>query len=302
MYENQNATVQETTEATQPTDPAGSATTETVAGGNSEPANSEVAQGENNPYLIPDEEEPASGEAAQPGAELKSYLEMSPYVTNAEQLQGAVNDSHLLWDVINGQQPAGNILEGLKTSNNEAWKSVVSGLAQYIAQETGFAFVDPKNLPQPENVDPMQQRISALEEMHRNEQQTREQQVITQRAQQANGTLRSHVESLVKGSFLEGEDLMPLLGAKLGDPLKIIEAVEKGDFSKIDAALKAVKKDEAARYNRYAQRVAAQRKAVANAGPSIDNQGTPAKQRNASKEFDLNTREGRIAYGLSLAQ
>lgn len=258
---------------------------------------------EENPYLLKledDEAKPIEGVEGEvkpeAGEALKPYFEMSPYITNEGQLQGAVQDSHLLWDVINGQVPPGDILKNLESGNPQAWQSIVNGLAQYIQEKTGFQFVDPKNAPQAENADPVQARIDAIEGQFRKQEEAREQQVLTQRAVQSQRALMTHLSGALKGSFLEGEEASVLsqLGAKLGDPVKVIDAIEKGDFKAVEQALKAVKREEAERYNRYAQRVAKQRKAVAGSTPGVDNLGTPAKPRTAPK-FDMTTREGRIA-------
>lgn len=255
---------------------------------------------EPNPYLLElekDENAPVEGEVKPTGEALKPFLEQSPYITNEAQLQGAIADSHLMWDIVNGQVPPGKLLEGLEGSNPQAWQGIVNGLAQYIQEKTGFQFVDPKNAPQSTEVDPVQARIDAIEGQFRKQEEAREQQVLTQRAVQSQGALMKHLESTLKGSFLEGEEASVLsqLGAKLGDPLKVIDAIEKGDFKAVEQALKAVKREEAERYNRYAQRVAKQRKAVASSTPGVDNLGTPAKPR-AQAGYDLSTPEGRIRY------
>jgi len=287
--------VQETTPAatTEPNSGAAATTTTEPAAG---AATTESAG--DNPFLLEIDTDGAqsgdgSTQTAEPGEALKPYLELSPYINSPEALQGAVQDSHLLWDVINGQVPAGKILAGLETSNPQAWQNIVNGLAQYISEKTGFQFVDPKNAPQSQP-DPVQARIDAIEQQFRTQQEERESQLLTQRAVQSQRVLLNHLGEALKGSFLEGEEASVLsqLGQKIGDPIKAIEAIEKGDFKSIESALKAVKKDEAERYNRYAKRIAAQRKGVANALPKVDNPGSVATRKGT---FDLSTREGRIA-------
>lgn len=265
---------------------AGAATTET---------------GEENPYLIQEEEAPAAAEVtteAQPNEALKSYFEISPYITNEAQLQGAVSDSHLLWDVINGQVPAGNILANLEQSNQPAWQNIVNGLAQYIQEKTGYRFVDPQSMPQADGTgtpDPVQQKLTALEQKFKDQETAREQAILTQRIDKARGALVNKITELQKGSFLEGEDLMPFLGAKLGDPQKLAGLIEAGDWKSIEAAYKAVKTDLTALYNRIAKNVAKQRTAVSKSLPGVDNPNGAAKKK-TEQQFDLSTPAGRIAW------
>jgi hypothetical protein len=259
--------------------------------------------GEENQYLLPLDEDENHDPVQQPDSteSLKPYLELSPYINSPESLQGAVADSHLLWDVINGQQPAGNMLEGIKTSNPQAWQNVVNGLAQYIQQQTGYAFVDPNALPQQENIDPVQSRLNAIEQQFRQQEEAREAQLLQYRAQQAQGALLNHLGDALKGTFLEGEEgqVLAALGQKLGgDHTKVIESIEKGDFKSIDSALKAIKREETERYNRYVKRIASQRKAVANSLPKVDNPGSTSVRKD--RQFDTTTKEGRIAYMNSL--
>lgn len=248
---------------------------------------------DDNPYLLPLDEDAASP-ADNTG--LDQYLTVSPYINSPETLQGAIADSHLLHDIINGQQPVGNMLEGLRQNNPQVFQNIVNGLAQYIQQQTGYAFVDPKSMPQPENADPVQQRLQAIEQQFQSQERQRTEQAQQYRASQAQRVLLDHLTTSLKGSFLEGDEAraLSLLGSKLGgNEDKIIAAIEKGDFKSIDAALKQVKRDETDLYNRYAKRIQAQRKATVDSLPKVDNPGTTAAPRKGN--FDLSTRDGRIA-------
>lgn len=288
--------------------PAGTATQGTDPNAAAPQDGTQPVEGQQPEAQIPDEfgdlftgEEPApEADPTAVGADLQQYLSMNPNVNSPELLAGAVADAGLMWDVIKGTQQPSALFETLRANNPQAWQNVMNGVGAYIEQTTGMKLVDPAQLGQgAQQLTPEQQRIQQLEQSMQREQQQREQFALTQRVNAAQRQMVDFTAQALKGSFLEGDEAFTLqmVGQKLaGKEQDVIDALQRGDTSMLDKAIKQVRHEERIRFNRYGKRLVEQRNALKNALPKADGSGAPPDARTGKPDFDLTTREGRLKY------
>lgn len=216
----------------------------------------------------PGEAKPGEGEPAQVPEQFAAALAMSDYVKSPEQLQIAVSAADEVWKVAAGQLPARTLIEGFKSTNPQQYQAIVQDLTSYIEEVTGKKFGDGPALPP----DPNQARLDAIEQRFAQEETIRQQQAWNQQVAVARTKANEFLSSKVKGTFAEGEEgyLLAQIGNKAGIPeQQMVQMLLKGDTAQLEAAYKAVVKDESARLQRYNQNLIKKHRTLSSAVPAV---------------------------------
>lgn len=239
----------------------------------------EVAQGEPQAPITFDETLFDGQEAEVPQEQQPNqYLSLSPYITDEQTLQNAIQRQGQVEAVLQGQQPASSLFEPMRQQNPQQWSSMMNGIADYIQSVTGMKLMDPAAAGG-QQLSPEQQRIQALEQQYeqsqRQQQEQRQQQVVNQ----ANKQLMDRLPELTKGRFIEGENpewIMQRLGQQLaGKENAVIAAIGKGDYTMISKAIAQISHDERIMFNSRGKRIAQQRNALKTSVPKTPGKGAP---------------------------
>jgi hypothetical protein len=237
-----------------------------------------------------------------------NLLTKSEYIKEAAHIEAAITDADVLWQITDGKQDPGVLLEAVKANKPEIYPQVIQQLKTYIERVTGQPIaaaaagqVDPANMT------PEQKRIAAIEK-ELNERKAADAKAEEQanlaafnkRVETARNTVTAKVTELIKDSWLDGEGetpyLMSLLANKLaGKEQQLIDAVEKGDFKLIEAALKQVRSDEAKRFEARSKRIAAMKGKKVATIPVQASGGSPASSGAPAANAPLLTKDQRIA-------
>lgn len=224
---------------------------------------------------LPQDIDPAAELAAQPGqgdpgaaAEaLKPILGLSPFVSKPEMLPQAIKAADEVWRVAAGQLPASQLLEGFRASNPAQFQSIVNNLAGYIEQVTGKKFGGEGSTP----ADPMQQRLSAIEQSVQQEQQQRAQAAYQGQVAQAHTKALELITAKTKGTFAEGSEgyLLAQCGARAGvGEAEMVQMILSGNTQRLEAAYKNVVADEVKRLKAFNANLIKQSRMLKNAVPA----------------------------------
>ena len=261
---------------TAPEAPVETQPTETPAEGTPEP------QEDYSNFLLEEEPEdpaaPATPEAPQaPAPNISSILPKdNAYITSAEQMQGAVADATYLYDVVAGKQNAASLLGFIAQNNPDAARRMANELAPLIEQMTGRKFEGEH--------DPTSLKLQELDQRQRNFNEQQQQEAFQRRAQAIQPAVMKHLATRLKDSVFEGEEqrILEAVSARVGlSPEQRVAAIERGDFSSIDKALKEIRREERENFNARVKRLSEQRKRKAAAlprggsGSAGETKGTP---------------------------
>lgn len=241
----------------------------------------------------------AAGDAAGAVPEaFRAALEISPLVSTPESVQQAVRAADEVWRVAAGEIPARQMLEGFRASNPDGFAAVVDDLAAYIGEITGES---PARSAQPSPLealaashpqifaamqefvkkntgvelggaaDPRDARLSAIEQQIAAEQEARGAAQWNERVNAARGKAIEFLSAKAKGTFAEGQEayMLTLCGAKAGIPeAQMIDMILSGKTERLEAAYKAVVKDETARLKAYNANLIKQHRALKDGIPA----------------------------------
>ena len=139
------------------------------------------------------------------------------------------------------------------------------------------------------------------------------QMIVQQRQEQENAAFSQRVNAVkeraflpaiseaIKGSFLEND--IPFVISELGRrfegrELDLIAALERGDTSSLVREIKGLQKEWRERFNGWGRLIIAERKRMAASVPRTGGEGVSRRgEKTPVGEFDLHTREGRMAFG-----
>lgn len=214
----------------------------------------------------------------------KQALTISEFVKGPEHMEQAVRAADEVWKVATGQIPARTMLEGFKDTNPQQYQAIVQDLTQYIEQVTGKSFGGTPETPP----DPRDARLSAIEQRFQADEQARQTQAFNQQIGKAREAGMNFLTEKAKGTFLEGSEqyVWQQIGAKADvTPQQMTEMLLTGKTQKLEAAFKAVQKDEATRLKAYNANLIKRHRTLANGVPASKG-GAPQGNRNANSEFD----------------
>lgn len=208
-------------------------------------------------FKDPEPEAPATPETpATIPAEFEQALGISEYVKDASQLQGAITLADAVLKVQNGQAPISGLLENFRAQNEATFvKTVQENLIPYLEHITGMKLMDPAAAPQTDKT-PEQQRIDAIEAQFQRQEQERQQAVVQQQVQQAQGVLLQAADNALKGTWLEGKgkDYVAQLAPHMGmSEDQAVKALLAGNTAMVDKAVKAMMAQKEAEGRAYAK-------------------------------------------------
>jgi hypothetical protein len=238
---------------------------------------------------------PAEGEQPPVPEAFAPALEISSFVKSPEQLQTAVRAADEVWQVATGQVPARQLLEGFKTTSPQQYQAIVADLKDYLGV-TGSAAPQPGPLdalkqanpdayaqianfveqvtgkPLEGPADPMQARLSTIEQRFAQEEQARQAANVNQQISKAREVGVNFLTEKLKGTFLEGQTdyVWAQVGAKADvSPQQMTEMLLSGKTDKLERAFRAVQKDEATRLQAYNANLIKKHRTLANAVPAV---------------------------------
>ena len=234
---------------------------------------------------------------------LASLAERLQYIKSEADVERATIAADNIWRTIDGQLSITDLFEALRSENKPAFDRMMQDAVEYVSQVTGRPVA--QNAADAAET-PESKRIAAVEAQLTEQRQAQENAAFMQRV---NGVKEKvflpAVTKALAGTFLEGENthVIDRLGKIFsGKEMELISQLERGDTSKLDKALKAFQSEERSRFNRYAMRLIAQGKALKNSLPKVSGDGrSQPGEKAAPSEFDLKTKEGRMAYAMSMA-
>lgn len=200
-------------------------------------------------------------------------LQISDFVKEPAHIAQAVAAADEVWKVASGQAPASALLEGMRAANPQGFEAVIGNLVPYIEQVTGKKFGDGPATPP----DPNQARLSAIEQKFAEQEQERANAAWNQQVQAAHGKAMEFLTSKAKGTFAEGNEayFLQQIGARAGVPeQEMVQMLLQGKTDKIEAAYKAVVKDETARLKAYNVNLIKQHRTLANGVPAVPGSNT----------------------------
>lgn len=209
--------------------------------------------------------------APQPGSVPQEFLSISPFVTDAQTMQQAVRAADEVWKVATGEANAGSLLEGIRTANPQRFQGVVNELTQYLEQVTGKKFGD--GTP----ADPVAQLRQEIQDRETQREQAAQQAQYQGQVRQAAGVAMNVVKESLKGTFAEGQEqyFLAQCAQKAGIPeQQMVAELLRGNKAPLEAAVKAVRREEVARLKMYNENLVKQRKSLGSSVPATKN--TPA--------------------------
>ena len=210
-------------------------------------------------------------QAAQPvPAEFEAALTISPFVRDAATVQQAVRAADEVWKVATGELPARTLIEGIKDANPAQYRAIIEDLIPYIEGVTGTKFGGKAGDP----VDPVAQLRAEIEQGKQQEQQQREQAVYQQQVGQASKVALGKVSEMLKGTFAEGNEayFLAQCASRVNMPeQQMVRELLAGNTKPLEAALKAVRRDEVTRLKAYNENLIKSRRALAGSVPGTKN-------------------------------
>lgn len=228
--------------------------------------------------------DPAAPVAEQPQVPdaFQQALTISEFVKSPENVAQAVRAADEVWKVASGQLPVSGLLESMRGANPQGFETVMAGLIPYIEQITGKTLGGTPETP----VDPRDARLQAIEQRFQQEEQTRQNAAFNQQITKAREVGMNFLTEKAKGTFVEGQEqyIWNQIGAKAGvTPEQMTQMLLTGKTEKLDAAFKAVQKDEATRLKAYNANLIKKHRTLGGAVPAV--KGAPQGNRNANSEF-----------------
>ena len=283
------------TPASTPADPAVS--TEPVA---SDPNDPMAALEDAMKGAFPDE---PTADPTQPAIpeQFQQALSVSEFVKDAETLPRAVAAADEVWKVATGQLPARVILEGFKTANPAQFQAIVNDLTDYLGisgapQASPLAELQQANPEAYQKIaqfyqattgkaldgsaDPREARLSALEQQIAAENDRRSTEQWNQQVTSARSKATEFIASKTKGTFAEGHDayLLAQCAQKVNIPeQEMVNLLLSGRTEKLEAAYKAVVKEEIDRLKAYNKNLVASYRKQRNSVPAPGTGGKPVK-------------------------
>jgi hypothetical protein len=234
---------------------------------------------------------------------LASLQERSQYIQSEADVERAAIAADNVWRTIDGQLSITDLFEALRSENKLAFDRMMADAIEYVSQVTGK--------PVAQNAagaaeTPEMQRIARLESALTEQRQAQENAAFAQRVQTVKEqAFMPAVKKALEGTFLVNDQpfVVQQLGQKFaGKEMELIAQLERGDTSKLDAAVKSLQKEWRDRFNGWAKQIMAQRKSLAGALPKVNGDGQSQRGESAAKpEFDLETKEGRLKYMAAMA-
>lgn len=213
----------------------------------------------------------------------RQALSISEFVKGPEHVEQAVRAADEVWRVATGQIPARTMLEGFKETNPQQYQAILQDLTGYIEQVTGKSFGAAPETPP----DPRDARLSAIEQRFQQEEQQRQTAQFNQQITRAREVGMNFLTEKAKGTFVEGQEqyIWNQIGAKADvTPEQMTQMLLTGKTEKLEAAFKAVQKDEATRLKAYNANLIKKHRTLGGAVPAV--KGAPQGNRNASSEYD----------------
>lgn len=211
----------------------------------------------------------------------ENALSISEFVREPQHVEQAIRAADEVWRVAAGQQPVTSLLEGMRSANPTGYEKIVRDLIPYIEQITGKKFgADPAAPP-----DPRDQRLSALEQQYRAEQQQRQQQAYQEQVNVARSIANDFLAQTLKGTFAEGNEAFVLAqcAGKAGIPeQQMVQQLLAGNTKPLETALKAVQKEETARLRKYNENLVKQYRTLKTSVPGV--KGTGASKGDPNEE------------------
>jgi hypothetical protein len=197
--------------------------------------------------------------------EFQEALQLSPFVTNPAQVQQAVRAADEVWKVASGELPASSLFEGLKGANPQRYQEIVNEAAQYIEQVTGKKFGGEQAAADP--VEQLRQEILQKEQAR---EQAHQQQQFQIQSAQANKVAGEFIATQLKSTLFEGNEnyFIERMMSKLQSPQESMKEVLAGNMRTVEAAMKAVRKEEVARFQQYTKNFIKQRGNLAKTVPA----------------------------------
>src|SRR5208283_5019282 len=234
---------------------------------------------------------------------LASLAERSQYIKSEADVERATIAADNIWRTIDGQLSITDLFEALRSENKPAFDRMMQDAVEYVSQVTGRPVA--QNAADAAET-PESKRIAAVEAQLTEQRQAQENAAFMQRV---NGVKEKvflpAVTKALEGTFLskDQEFVIQQLGTKFaGKEMDLIAQLERGDTKGLDAAIKGLQKEWRDRFNGWARQIVSQRKALAGALPKVNGDGrSQPGEKAAPSEFDLKTKEGRMAYAMSMA-
>ena len=180
---------------------------------------------------------------------------------------------------------------------------MMADTVEYASQVTGKPIA--QNAAPDAAETPESQRIARIESALTEQRQAQENAAFQQRvATVKEQAFMPAVKKALEGTFLVNDQpfVVQQLGQKFaGKEMELISQLERGDTTKLDAAIKGLQKEWRDRFNGWAKQIVTQRKTLASTLPKVNGDGSSQRgEKAAPAEFDLQTKEGRMAYAMSM--
>lgn len=250
------------------------------------------------------EETPAAdanvAQVADPNAipdQFQQVLGISEFVRTPEALSQAVHAADEVWKVANGQASVANLLEGMRAGNPQGFERVVNDFAQYLEQITGRKLTDQAATPP----DPNQARISRIEAEFARQQEERQAAQWNQQVNAARTKATEFITAKAKGTFAEGQEayILQQCATKAGIPeQQMVEMLLSGKTDKLEAAYRAVQKEEVTRLQAYNANLIKKHRTLANGVPA--SKGAPARTPGTNEAPSRKEGESDLAYSTRL--
>ena len=249
---------------------------------------------------LPEEPQPAANITPE---YLAALSQRSQYIRSEADVERATVAADNIWRTISGELSINDLFEAIRSENPEAYQRIMSDAVEYVSQITGQPIAEGAA---GEAESPESQRIARIEAMLNEQRATQENAAFAQRV---NSVKEQHflpaVQKAIEGTFLSQDQpfVIQQLGIKYqGRELELIAQLERGDTTSLNRTIQGLQKEWRDRFNTWAKQIISSRNALSNSLPKTGGDGTSRRGERAAKgEFDLSTREGRLAYAMAQA-
>lgn len=234
---------------------------------------------------------------------LKSYQEVIaslPYkVDNPQELGAQLKDAQSMYDVVLGKAPASQLLDTML--QNPDWtpqqkQAVLTDLAQAIAKATG----QPIAANAAGVVDPLKAELDQIKNQMAEQKRAEENGKLEQRASAAKTKVSENIAAFLKDKAPEafaGTYLKEVGNVLKGKEMDLIAAVEKGDYSMLDKAVRQVHNARVAEFKEWAKYVIAAKTQKNAAIPKQVSGGQPVGT--LEPKLDLTDQKTRLDHNLA---
>jgi hypothetical protein len=207
-----------------------------------------------------------------PGQLPQEFQNISPFVTDSASGERAIRAADEVWKVATGELPARTLVEGIREANPAQFQAIVNDLIPYLEQVTGKKFGGEAT-----PVDPVEKLRSEIAQKEQKQAEAQQQAVYQQQMGQAREVATGKITELLKGTFAEGNETYFL--QRCAEKVQIPEATMvrellAGNTKPLEAALKAVQRDEIVRLKQYNDNLIKKGRNLANSVPATKQ--TPA--------------------------